>query len=68
MLKDKILEALKDSNGMRLRELFPQVNATRLETLDALFALQREGLVEPITIRDIANMELYNLWKITSTN
>lgn len=63
-MKEKILNYLKEHKNARLREMIAPVGATRSELARLLFTMKEEGLIESTLYRDMANMEIYDMWNI----
>lgn len=68
-MRERILEYLgKHPEGERLTYISSGVKAYKMDVLDVLIQLKREGLVESINQSDPANMEYYILYKKCLTN
>ncbi len=58
-MKEKIIEALKDCPGMRLRELACYLRANRFALLNDLNELYKEGTVVSVTVENFVQGEYY---------
>lgn len=62
-MKKQILEELKKNpKGTRVRNLVSTLHYSRLKIITALHELSNENLVRSSLVRDMANMEMYDLW------
>jgi transposase len=64
-MEEKILDYLRTSpNGARKREIAKHLQTSIVQILNAMSCLEREGLIFSTTYRDMANMELYDIFQI----
>ena len=58
-MKAKIIEALRDCPGMRLRELACYLRVNRFALLDDLNELYKQGIVVSVTVENFVQGEYY---------
>ena len=58
-MKEKIIEALRDCPGMRLRELAYYLGVNRFALLNDLNRLYTQGIVVPVTVENFVQGEYY---------
>lgn len=58
-MKAKIIEALRDCPGMRLRELACYLRANRFALLNDLNELYKQGIVVSVTVENFIQGEYY---------
>ena len=58
-MKAKIVEALRDCPGMRLRELGCYLRVNRFALLNNLDELYKQGIVVPVTVENFVQGEYY---------
>lgn len=58
-MKKKIIDALRDCPGMRLRELACYLRVNRFALLDELNELYKQGIVVSVTVENFIQGEFY---------
>lgn len=58
-MKKKIIDALRDCPGMRLRELACYLRVNRFALLDELNELYKQGIVVSVTVENFIQGEYY---------
>ena len=58
-MKAKIIEALRDCPGMRLRELGSYLRVNRFALLNDLDELYKQGIVVSVTVENFVQGEFY---------
>ena len=66
-MKEQILAVLaKHPNGLRLRSIGYELHVWHCSLAKDVAELEREGRITARTYRDMANMEMYDIWRLAS--
>ena len=66
-MKEQIIAVLaKHPNGLRLRSIGAELHVWHVSLVNDIAELEREGRISARTHRDMANMEMYDIWRLAS--